>query len=84
MSGKLQKKPSQYIKENIYVTTSGMFWEPPLTCANTALGADRILFAVDYPMEDAEEAVRFMDTIKLSDTDKEKISHRNAEQLLGL
>jgi len=45
-----QKKPSQYIKENFYVTTSGMFWHRHYNVA-IGLGADRVLFAVDHPYE---------------------------------
>jgi 5-carboxyvanillate decarboxylase len=78
------KKPSQYIKDNFYVTTSGMFWHPALQCCYSALGADRILFAVDHPYESSKDAVQFMDTASICDGDKEKIYHLNAEKLLGL
>jgi 5-carboxyvanillate decarboxylase len=79
-----EKKPSEYIKENFYITTSGMFWHPALQCCYSALGADRILFAVDHPYESNMDAVRFMDTASICDGDKEKIYHLNAEKLLGL
>jgi len=79
-----KKKPSQYIKENFYVTTSGMFWHPALQCCYSALGADRILFAVDHPYESNKDAVQFLDTASICDGDKEKIYHLNAEKLLGL
>jgi len=79
-----KKKPSQYIQENFYVTTSGMFWHPALQCCYSALGADRILFAVDHPYESNEDAVHFLDTASICDPDKEKIYHLNAEMLLGL
>jgi 2,3-dihydroxybenzoate decarboxylase len=79
-----QKKPSQYIKENFYVTTSGMLWHPALQCCYSALGADRILFAVDHPYESSRDAVQFLDTASICDGDKEKIYHVNAEKLLGL
>jgi 5-carboxyvanillate decarboxylase len=81
---KLAKKPSQYVKENFYVTPSGMFWHPALQCCYSALGADRILFAVDYPYESDKEAVQFMDSASICDGDKEKIYHLNAEKLLKL
>jgi 5-carboxyvanillate decarboxylase len=78
------KKPSEYIKENFYITTSGMFWHPALQCCYSALGADRILFAVDHPYESNKDAVQFMDTASICDSDKEKIYHLNAEKLFGL
>ncbi|MFC1871335.1 amidohydrolase family protein [Chloroflexota bacterium] len=81
---KMQKVPSQYVKDNFLVTTSGMFWEPAFLCAYLGLGADKILFAVDYPFESSKEAVQFMDSVSICDTDREKIYHLNAEKLLSL
>ncbi len=81
---KCQKEPSQYFKNNFYVSISGMFWQPAMLCAQMAVGVDRILFAVDYPYELNNEAVNFMESLPLSNDDKEKIYHLNAERLLGL
>jgi 2,3-dihydroxybenzoate decarboxylase len=80
----LQKMPSQVLRENIYVTTSGMLWSPALLCTVLALGADHILFAVDHPMEMNQEAVDFFKTAPISESDREKILHLNAERLLRL
>lgn len=81
---KLVKRPSEYIKNNFYMTTSGMFYQPALLCALLSVGAERILFAVDHPYEESKQAVDFMDAAPISDIDKEKIYHINAEKLLGL
>lgn len=80
----LQKPPSQYIKENFYIATSGMHWHPALTFAHSVLGADRLLFAADYPYESADEAVKLMDSAPISVADKKKIYQTNAEKLLKL
>jgi 5-carboxyvanillate decarboxylase len=80
----LKKKPSEYIRENFYVTTSGMFWHPALQLCHSALGPERILFAVDHPYESNQEAVEFVDTAPIPDADREKIYHLNAEKILGL
>lgn len=66
------------------MTTSGMFYYPALLCTCLTLGADRILFAVDYPHESNKPAVDFMDSVSLSDSDKAQIYHLNAEKLLSL
>lgn len=84
MAKKVAKKPSEYFRDNFYITTSGMFYKPALMCACDALGADNILFAVDYPYESSKEAVQFMDSAPLPERDREKIYHLNAEKLLGL
>jgi 5-carboxyvanillate decarboxylase len=82
---KLKKLPGQYFKENFLVTTSGMNEEPAaLIFTISALGADNIMFAVDYPMEDAGDAVRFIDTVPISDIDREKICHLNAERVFSM
>ncbi len=83
-TGELQRKPTQYFRDNFYVTTSGMFWHPVLQYVHTVLGADKILFAVDYPQESSVEAVKCIESMPISDSDKEKICHLNAERLLGL
>lgn len=80
----LKKKPSEYVRENFIISTSGMFSQPALMCSYLALGADHILFAVDYPAESAVEAVEFIKAAPISNGDKEKICHLNAEKLFKL
>ncbi len=81
----LKKLPSQYFKENFYVTTSGMLWEPVLKFGISVLGSDRILFACDYPPEpDLVFASQFIESASISDSDREQICHLNAEKLLKL
>jgi len=88
MSGEIRPKinrlPSEYIRDNFMVSTSGMFSMPAFTCAFTEVGADRILLSVDYPYEKCEEAITFIENVPISDTDKEKICHLNAERLFKL
>lgn len=81
---KLKKKPSDYLKENFFITTSGMDFEPALMLAHSVVGPDRMMFAIDHPMEDGRNPVRVLDEAPISDEDKEKIYHRNAEQLFKL
>jgi 5-carboxyvanillate decarboxylase len=82
---KLKKLPGQYFKDNFLVTTSGMNEDPAaLIFAISTLGPDSIMFAVDYPMESAEDAVRFIDTVSISEKDREKICYHNAERVFSL
>jgi 2,3-dihydroxybenzoate decarboxylase len=80
----IKKLPSQYIRDNIVITTSGVASYPPLLCSMLALGSDRILFSVDYPYESTKEAVEFIEGAPLSESDREKICHLNAERVLHL
>ena len=79
-----ERLPSEYFQDNFYISTSGMFWYPPLLCACMVMGADRILFAVDYPIESNKKAVQFIETAPISKSDKEKIFHQNAQKLFKL
>jgi 2,3-dihydroxybenzoate decarboxylase len=80
----IKKLPSQYVRDNIVITTSGVDAFPPLLCSMLALGSDRILFSIDYPYESTKEAVEFIDNAPLSEIDREKICHLNAERVLNL
>ncbi|MFJ9779153.1 amidohydrolase family protein [Amycolatopsis sp. NPDC101161] len=80
----LARKPSEYFGRNILITTSGVCAPAALAGAVLAIGADAILFAVDYPFEDTAEAVRFLEHAPLSDADRAKIGHGNAERVLHL
>jgi 2,3-dihydroxybenzoate decarboxylase len=62
----LSRLPSQYMQENMLVTTSEMFYDPALLCACMTLGADRILFAVDYPFERNKAGSEFIERAPLT------------------
>jgi len=76
--------PSEYLRENVYITTSGVCSPAPLLCALLALGPEHILFGTDYPFETMDEATSFLATAPLSEADRAKISHLNAESLLHI
>src|SRR5215831_13320804 len=81
---KLKKSPSDYIRQNIFVATSGMCSADPLTCTLSALGPDRVMFAADYPFESAEEAGHFIDGVALDARVRNDICHSNAVRLFRL
>lgn len=76
--------PSEYLRRHLYITTSGVCSAPPLLCALLALGADHILFGTDYPFEDIATATAFLAAAPISEADRTKIAHGNAERLLRL
>jgi predicted TIM-barrel fold metal-dependent hydrolase len=80
----LQKAPSDYIRENVLVTVSGVVHAPALRCAIDTVGIDRVLFSTDYPMEDLGEIVDFLHGAPLSDDERHAIAHGNAERVFGL
>jgi 2,3-dihydroxybenzoate decarboxylase len=80
------KKPMRdYFQNNFYVTTSGNFCTETLANTIAWLGADRILFAVDYPFEQVREATAWFDQLTtVSREDLAKIASGNARKLLRL
>jgi len=83
-NGKLKKKPSQYIKDNILITTSGMNTHAVLKYCHEVLGPENIMFAIDYPYQETFEAAAFMNSAPLPDADVEKIAHGNAEKVFHI
>jgi predicted TIM-barrel fold metal-dependent hydrolase len=83
--GKTLERPvSAYLRENFHITTSGNFSTRALEATIAELGADRVLFAVDYPYESNEAGASWFDAAPLSDEDRAKIGRENAVRLLGL
>jgi 2,3-dihydroxybenzoate decarboxylase len=80
----LKRAPIDYLRENMLVTTSGNWFEPAFVCTLLALGADNILFAIDWPYEANKAGMDFLRKLSISDADKAKIAHLNAERLLGV
>jgi 2,3-dihydroxybenzoate decarboxylase len=66
------------------ITNRGVFSPAALTGAVLEMGADAVMFSVDYPYESCREAVAGFERTTLSDTDREKIAHGNAERILRL
>jgi 2,3-dihydroxybenzoate decarboxylase len=80
----LRKMPSEYIGSNIFITVSGVSSPAALAGAVLAIGADAIMFAIDYPWESTASATAAFAAAPISDADRRKIAHENAERLLGL
>ncbi len=77
----IKKMPSDYLKDNMFVTTSGNYLEPAFLCTKEALGIDRILLGTDHPYEDSNECMQFLEGLPISQEDKDKIYSLNADQV---
>lgn len=74
----------QYLRENLYITTSGNFRTQALADVMLEVGADRVLYSVDYPYEDVTEAAIWFDSVAISESDRVKIGRANAQKLFRL
>lgn len=81
---KLKRQPSDYIRQNVKVTLSGMYSREPLQCTIDAMGAENVMFSADYPFESIADAGRFMDSVPLAEEQRRAIAYGNAAMLLGI
>lgn len=81
---RLERLPSEYFLDNFVITTSGVTSMPALRLSLDVLGAERILFAADFPYEDDAEAVRFMDGAGVTEAERKMIYRTNAERVFKL
>ncbi|MFM0075685.1 amidohydrolase family protein [Paraburkholderia sediminicola] len=79
-----KRSVGEYLRENVYVTTSGNFRTQTLLSTMLEMGSDRIMYSVDYPFETHDEASQWFDTCSISETDRVKIGRENAQRLFGL
>jgi 2,3-dihydroxybenzoate decarboxylase/5-carboxyvanillate decarboxylase len=81
---KLKLKPSEYFKRNFVITTSGQESHLALDFSIKALGIDNVMWAIDYPYQPSAPAVAFMDSAPVSDAEKAKLYHQNAERVFHI
>ncbi len=81
---KIARLPSAYLGTNVVFTNSGVFSPATLLGAVLEVGADAVMFSVDYPYESSYEAVAGFERTVLCDADREKVAHGNAERLLRI
>jgi len=73
-----------HVKENVFVTNSGMAWAPAIMFCQQVLGMDRVLYAMDYPYQFVPEEVTEMENAPLPEADRKKFYQLNAEQVFAL
>jgi predicted TIM-barrel fold metal-dependent hydrolase len=81
---KLQRPMAAYLRENIHYTFSGFNFTATFLELLLQVGVDRIMFSADYPYGSMEKGRAFLSQLPISDADREKIAHFNAERLLRL
>lgn len=80
----LAQAPSFYIKRNIALTTSGVCSDVALRCAMDAMGAENVMFSVDYPFEKTELAAQFIEQARVSEEERAQVAAGNARRILKL
>jgi predicted TIM-barrel fold metal-dependent hydrolase len=81
---KLKHPVSHYFHNNIWITTSGVGWEPAIKFCMEAMGADRVLYAMDYPYQQSSDEVAAYDRMAIDEADKKRLMQTNAEHVFRL
>lgn len=80
----VERKPSDYLRSNIYYTTSGMHYPSPIRATIEVVGIDRVMFAADHPYEDQKEAVDAVTAMDMDPDEKSALLAGNAIRILKL
>jgi predicted TIM-barrel fold metal-dependent hydrolase len=80
----LKRKVSEMILDQVWITSSGMFTQPPFLICLQTFGLDRMMFSIDYPYSPNEPGRDFLKELPLSPADLARFAHGNADKLLRL
>ena len=80
----LERSFSDYYKDQVYITPSGIMSNDQLEYLVKVMGADHMMYALDYPYVEVGDSYAFLTEANISDEAKELIAHGNAERLMGL
>jgi len=80
----LKHPVSHYLRNNVYITNSGVAWQPAIEFCQKTIGVDRVLYAMDYPYQYMPEEVGFCDAMTISDADKKAFYEGNARRVFKL
>jgi 5-carboxyvanillate decarboxylase len=80
----LERKVSDYLRENFYYTNSGVAWAPPIRFLQDVIGTDRVLYAMDYPYQYKPEEVAALDAMEMDPAAKAAFFEGNARRLFKL
>lgn len=75
---------TEYLRRNVWITTSGVFDTAGLRHAVEVMGAERVLYSVDYPYESTVEARDWFNSLDLPADQRDMIAQGNARRILKL
>ncbi|MGA7158407.1 MAG: amidohydrolase family protein [Acidobacteriaceae bacterium] len=85
MSGpaKLPRKISEYVREHVYVTPSGLFSQRYLRWAIEVIGVEHVMMSTDYPFAPAKDGKvrKFLEEAELTEEERGLIGAGNWERM---
>jgi 2,3-dihydroxybenzoate decarboxylase/5-carboxyvanillate decarboxylase len=81
---KTKRSMAEYFQDNFVITNSGV--EDPLALRYSIdkLGIDNVMWAIDYPYQPMEPAVRFIEAFECTDAERHALCHGNAERVFHI
>ena len=80
----LKRSVAETLRDQVYVTTSGQFTNPPMMALLATFGIDNVMYSIDYPYSPNDRGKKFLDQLPLAPSDVKKIASGNADRLLKL
>jgi 5-carboxyvanillate decarboxylase len=80
----LKQAPSDYLRSNIWITTSGMAWAPAIEFVRSVVGSDRVLYATDYPYQAEESEIRTQEQLQMTDAERRHFFETGAKRVFKL
>jgi 2,3-dihydroxybenzoate decarboxylase len=72
------------VRANVTISTSGMPWEPAIMFCRSAIGADRVMYSMDYPYEYELAEVEMTDNLPLSAEEMAQFYEHIARRVFSL
>ena len=81
---KLEKPVSHYFRNNIWITTSGVGWEPAIRFCQEVLGPERVLYAMDYPYQQSSDELAAYDRMAMEPAVRRMLMEGNAREVFRI
>ena len=80
----LKRKASDYLRENFHYTSSGVAWAPPVMFVREVIGADRMMYAMDYPWQFVSSEVAVLEQMPIGEAGLKQFFEDNARKLFRI
>jgi 2,3-dihydroxybenzoate decarboxylase/5-carboxyvanillate decarboxylase len=79
-----RRSMAEYFQDNFVITNSGVEDGLALRYSIDKLGIDNVMWAIDYPYQPMEPAVRFIEGFDCTDAERHALCHGNAERVFHI
>ena len=79
-----ERPVSEYYREHVWVTPSGMYSDNQLKFILAEVGSERIIYSEDFPYVVRDNVSEFLEEADIADDKRNAIAHGNAENLMRI